>query len=249
MIIRISIFIVLSGLSFNAHAACSPAEKFKPEWDDHLKKKITESGLDTIVPSELAGCGSASKVEMWREFFRGLACVESGWDEKNNTPNDANGKPSTGLFQMTHGDTARGKSCFSSQEETKDPLKNIDCAVDKMFELLAGAQSSDMGRFLKARAGRGAGGSFQPTPSAAKTQGSLQDNAKKYWGPFGEKQYPQDRKGGAIVNAMMNKVCRDQEVADNNASKPQDWEQLLKSETGSSQTASRAPSGGGTGTR
>lgn len=142
------------------------------QWEEELKQAIEKEDLGQHVPKELANCdGSGDEVKMWTEFMKGLAYIESSWEADKVNPDDANGTPSKGLFQMTGGDTALGENCFgtkdSNSEAPKDPIKNIQCAVKKMKELISGQGGSSMGK----------GGS-------SAMSGSLYESASKYWGPL-----------------------------------------------------------------
>lgn len=101
--------------------------------EQYLRGKLRTSNLAKGLPQEISSCASSNE-NASVEFMRGLSYIESTWDINCNNPDDANGKPSTGLYQMTAGDKASGKSCFSNQEETKDPVKNIDCAIGTITE-------------------------------------------------------------------------------------------------------------------
>lgn len=173
--------------------AKSTAEEDGFPKEDYLIQKIKESGLDTVdLPIELSpDCNNADKTKVWTELLTGLAYVESGWNPNQNTPNDHNGTPSTGLYQMTGIDVyyttvadkkklTNSVKCFDKHSETHNEEKNINCAVWKMKELMNDGNS-------------------------------LQKNASRYWGPFTTKQYKKPGKGEALVS-FVKRACRDQEL-------------------------------------
>ncbi len=188
MAIRIlfSILTILAPILFFGLAANAKSHDF--QWENELQETIQKEGLDQLIPKELANCdGSGDNVKMWTEFMKGLSYIESSWDARKDNPDDANGTPSKGLFQMTGGDTALGQNCFGTtdpkSEAPFDPIKNIQCAVKKMKELVSGqgAGAKKKGRqFSTASLGSfGSGGSAQMS-------GSLKEEASKYWGPLKE---------------------------------------------------------------
>ena len=181
-----------------------------PQLRTLIEKYVKEHRLNHCVPVEWANCASddgtdpttGKKVwtELWVEGFIGLAHIESTCQSgpKSNTPNDANGKPSRGLFQMTGGDSALGHNCFGTtdpnSEEPYNAEKNVECAVRKMIELLLGGTHSP-----------GDGDTTrQPKDGAC---GSLFVNAKKYWGPFKEGNANQ-HKAKNLVNELANHCGR-----------------------------------------
>lgn len=167
------------GLSWANKSA--PAKEFK--WELDLRAAIENSQLDQMIPSELQACQGSDATKMWVEFMKGLAYIESGWDERKDNKCDLGcDHPSKGLFQMTGGNTALGRNCFGTTDKLSDapfdPLSNIKCAVDKMKELL-GKQSGTAVAGRSRRMTLASVGS-----SSASVSGSLVEDASKYWGPM-----------------------------------------------------------------
>lgn len=176
--------LVLSLQVAEARRRSAPPTAGSLKEEEYLSAQIKATGLDAKLPVELEkACEGQDKNKVWTQLMTGLAYIESKWNSNDNNASDANGTPSTGLYQMTgpgkgnqSGDIAGGKACFKSHAETKDAQKNISCAVKKMKDLMA-------------------------------KNNSLKKDASRYWGPFGAKQWRKKGKGGSVV-AMVAASCQ-----------------------------------------
>lgn len=154
--------------------------------DKLLPEKIQEAGLDKFMPKEFQGCNNGK--EVWTEFLRGLAKIES---DGRSCGKCGDGGKSCGLFQMTGTDKCGGKNSFGgSQAATKDGAKNIECAVYTWKSLLSGSYGVASARSAAA-----------PNGGAQSAGGGIIGN--KYWGPC-KRNEASCRK---VIETVKNQVC------------------------------------------